>query len=39
VFFRPYGRDMRLELMAYCQNGVSKKQHLKGLLGGTGRIL
>ncbi len=39
VFFRPSRGDLRLELMAYCQSGVSNKRHLKGLLGGTHRIL
>jgi hypothetical protein len=39
AFFRPSGTDLRLELMAYCQSGVSKRRRLKGLLGGTRRIL
>jgi hypothetical protein len=38
AFFRPSGGDLRLELMAYCQSGVSKRRCLKGLLGGTRRI-
>jgi hypothetical protein len=39
AFFRPSGGDLRLELMAYCQSGISNKRCLKGLLGGTHRIL
>ena len=38
-FLRPSGRDLRLELMAYCQSGVSRMRHLKDNLGGTCRIL
>jgi hypothetical protein len=37
--FRPSGGDLRLELMACCQSGVSKRRRLKGLLGRTRRIL
>jgi hypothetical protein len=39
AFFRPLGGDLRLELMAYCQSGVSKIRCLKDLLGGVCRIL
>jgi hypothetical protein len=38
-FFRPSNGDLRLELMAYCQSGVSKIRRLKVNLGGTRRIL
>ncbi len=36
---RPSKGDLRLEIMAYCQSGVSKIRHLKDNLGGTHRIL
>jgi hypothetical protein len=39
MFFRPSVGDLRLELMAHCQSGVSKTRCLKELLGGTRRIL
>jgi hypothetical protein len=39
VFFRPSGRDLRLELMAHCQSRVSKIRCLNELLGGVRRIL
>jgi hypothetical protein len=39
AFLRPSGGDLRFELMAYCQSGVSNKRRLKELLGGTRRIL
>ncbi len=39
AFLRPSGRNLRLELMAYCQSGVSNKRRLKELLGKTRRIL
>jgi hypothetical protein len=38
-FFRPSGRDLRLELMEYCQSGVSKIRCFKVDLGRTCRIL
>ncbi len=38
AFFRPSGRDLRLELMAHCQSGVSKIRRLNELLGGVRRI-
>jgi hypothetical protein len=37
-FFRPSGGDLRLELMAHCQSGVSNIRRLKELLGGVCRI-
>jgi hypothetical protein len=37
--FRSSGGDLRLELMVYCQSGVSKIRCLKVNLGGTCRIL
>ncbi len=39
AFFRPSGRDLRLELMTYGQSRVSNKRRLKELLEGTRRIL
>jgi hypothetical protein len=36
--FRPSGGDLRLELMAHCQSGVSKIRCLKELLGVVCRI-
>jgi hypothetical protein len=36
---RPSSRDLRLELMACCQSGVSRMRRLKDNLGGTRRIL
>ncbi len=39
AFFRPSGGDLRLELMAHYQSGVSKIRHLNELLGGVCRIL
>jgi hypothetical protein len=38
AFFRPSGRDLRLELMAHCHSGVSKIRRLNKLLGGVCRI-
>ncbi len=38
VFLRPFGGDLRLELMAHCQSGVSKIRRLNELLGGVCRI-
>jgi hypothetical protein len=38
-FFRPSEGGLRLELMAYYQSQVSNKRRLKGLLGGTCRML
>jgi hypothetical protein len=35
MFFRPSVRDLRLELMAHCQSGVSKIRCLNELLGGV----
>ncbi len=39
ALLRPSGRDFRLELMAYCQSGVSRIRHLNDNLDGTRRIL
>ncbi len=36
---RSSGGDLRLELMAYCQRGVSRMRCLKDNLGGTSRTL
>ncbi len=38
AFFTPSGRDLRFELMAHCQSGVSKIRCLNVLLGGVCRI-
>jgi hypothetical protein len=37
-FFNPSGEDLRLELMALCQSGVSKIRRLNADLGGNRRI-
>ncbi len=37
-FFRPSGGDFSLEIMVYCQSGVSQIRRLKVNLGGTCRI-
>jgi hypothetical protein len=34
AFLRPSSKDLRLELMVYCQSRVSNKRCLKELLGG-----
>jgi hypothetical protein len=39
AFLRPYGRDLRVVLIANCQSRVFNKRRLKELLGGTCRIL